>query len=63
MKDMKIQKYKPGEDTYPFTTKNKYNQSYFADKLIYKGYYNNGKDFGYKEDYRDWNNKGIKYIL
>ena len=63
MKDMKIVRYKPGEDTYPFTTKNKYSQSYFADKLTYKGYYKDNSDIGYSECYLDWNNKGIKYIL
>jgi hypothetical protein len=57
--------YKPGEDTYPFTPKNKYNQTYFADKLWYKGYRNNNnKDIGYQEDYMVWrNNKGLKYII
>ena len=57
---MKKVRYKVGK---VIASKNNYYQFYFADKLIYKGYYNNGKDFGYKEDYRDWNNKGIKYIL
>jgi hypothetical protein len=60
---MKIQKYKPGEDINPYKNKNKYHQSYWYKGLFFKGYWDNNKYIRYKEEYRVWGNKGIKYAI
>ena len=63
---MKIHKYKPGKQLSSTKNKNKnnYRQAYWNDtKLFYKGYVKNKKLIGYREAYRDWMNKGIKYRI
>ena len=61
---MEIVRYKVGKRILPISNKNNYRQFYFADKLIYKGYYNSRyKDFGYGEDYLKLMTKGIKYKI
>ena len=63
MKDMKIQKYKPGKLVFPFNSKINYYQTYWCSKLEYKGYRNHHKFIGYVECYLDRMNKGIKYKI
>ena len=63
---MKIEKYKPGKRIYPSNNKNNNNYHQYYDwngKLSYKGYVKNNNYQGYRECYRLWNDKGIKYIL
>jgi hypothetical protein len=56
--------YKPGKDMYiTSNNKNQYHQYYFGGELLCKGYIKNNKYIGYHEAYREWMNKGLKYIL
>ena len=55
--------YKPGEDTYPFTPKNKYYQDNIDSELCSKGYFKNGNFIGYNENYIELSRKGIKYKI
>lgn len=52
----------------PITIYNGYNECYshnipYSSLTLVKGYRKNGKFIGYQENYPEWNNKGIKYIL
>ena len=71
MKDMIKPTYKPGKNISSFgSNKNNYEQSYLPllKRYHYKGYryYDGHKHYyyiGYKEDYMEWRNKGLKYII
>jgi hypothetical protein len=62
---MKKVRYKVGKVIASYNNYNdNYRQTYWCDKLYYKGYRNKyGKFIGYQEDYIHLMNKGIRYVL